>query len=330
MEKDQLLASIKSLSSKGILTKEEVLGAFENEKDHKKSVLTRKLGVSEVLYMTGGFIVVLGIAILVFQNWSELSLISKILATLGVGMTTYFTGVLLNKEDKYGAVGYAFHLIAALVIPIGLGVVFNEAGYDTGSAAIQSVITGILFVMYLASFLLFKKPIFTFFTIVYATWFFFSFTNFLIGPNPYFDQIKFYEYRFLLVGLSYLFLGFYMSHTDQRELTEPMYGIGSLLFLGAALILGGWKPEQNVFWELIFPGLVFGALFLSVYLKSRSFLSVGTIFLMVYILKITGEYFSGALGWPLSLVICGTSLIGVGYYAFTINRKYIRNSSLSQ
>ncbi|MDO8657632.1 MAG: hypothetical protein Q7K55_02750 [Candidatus Levybacteria bacterium] len=323
MEKQQFLSYIAQLSSQNAITKEEVIQAFEDGKDKDSGALTRQIGLSEVLYFIGGFIVFMGIAVLIWQNWNILNSFTKIFATLGLGIASYFVGVILNKEEKYGAVGYAFHLIAAFVIPLGLSVLLDQSGYSSTSAGSQSLVSGVLFVMYLSSYFVFKKPIFTFFTIAYATWFFFSFTNFLIGSRPYFVDIKFYEYRFLMVGLSYLFLGYYLSFTKQKDLTGALYNFGSLFFLGAAFVLGGWSPSQNIMWEIIFPGLVFSILFLSVYLKSRSFLTFGTIFLMVYILKITGEYFSGTLGWPLSLMICGIILIGIGYYAFTINKKYL-------
>ena|SRR3989344_2439290 len=323
MEKQELLSSITSLSLQNSVTKEEVIQAFENGKQQKTGVLRREMGLAEVLYFIGGFIVFVGIAILIWQNWSTLNSVTKILTTLGFGIAAYFAGVILNREERYGALGYAFHLIAALVIPLGLTVTFDQAGLKTSSAGTQSLIAGTLFAMYLSSYLVFKKPFFTFFSIAYATYFFFSFTNFLIGSNPYFTDIKFYEYRFLMVGLSYLLLGYYLSSTEQKDLSGILYGFGNLFFLGAALVLGGWKPSQNVLWEIVFPGLVFIILFLSVHLKSKAFLTWGTIFLMAYILKITGEYFSGTIGWPLSLMICGVSLIGIGYYAFTVNKKYL-------
>jgi len=39
--------------------------------------------------------------------------------------------------------------------------------------------------------------------------------------------------------------------------------------------------------------------------------------------KMTQEYFTGTFGWPISLMICGITLIGIGYYAFKLNKKYI-------
>lgn len=333
MEKQELLASISIMSAQNLITREEVLGAINNgnlninensnQNEIASSSLSRHLGIAEVLYFIGGFIVFVGIAILINQNWTTLNVFTKIITTLGFGVISYLIGILLNKEEKYGLIGNAFHLIAGLVIPLGLSVTFNLAGFDSSDAGTQSLISIILFLMYLVSYIIFKKPIFTFFAIAYATWLFISFTQLLVGSNPQFMILKFNEYRMLLVGLSYLSLGYYFSSTVQRELSGTLYAFGNIFFLGAALTLGGWKPSQNIIWEIIFPGLVFGVLMLSVHLKSKAFLTFGTIFLMIYILKITGEYFSGTVGWPISLMFCGVALIGIGYYAFTLNKKYI-------
>jgi hypothetical protein len=44
---------------------------------------------------------------------------------------------------------------------------------------------------------------------------------------------------------------------------------------------------------------------------------------MIYILKITHEYFSKDLGWPLALVLVGFFMIAIGYFSFYLNRKYL-------
>ncbi len=98
-----------------------------------------------------------------------------------------------------------------------------------------------------------------------------------------------------------------------------LYGVGALDFLGASLALGGWSPDQNMFWELIFPGLAFGGIFLSTYLKSRVILVICSLYVMAYILKLTAEYFSESIGWAFALVLLGFVLIGYG--AFYVNKK---------
>jgi uncharacterized membrane protein YGL010W len=101
------------------------------------------------------------------------------------------------------------------------------------------------------------------------------------------------------------------------------------MFLGAALALGGYAPDANQVWEVLFIGLAFGMMFLSIVLKSRAILIVSSIYLMVYILKITAEYFSETIGWPLALIVAGFTLIAIGYGTFAINQRYLNQASTS-
>jgi hypothetical protein len=161
-----------------------------------------------------------------------------------------------------------------------------------------------------------------------GTWFFYSVTGWLMSDTLVTDDLEFFEYRALVSGLSYILLAQYFSSTEiYKSLVGFLYGFGIFVFLGAALALGGWDPDQNIFWELVFPILVFGSLFLSVVIKRTSFLTFGTIYLMIYILKITGEYFSTGLGWPLALVCAGFMLIGTGYASFYVKRKFLNSKT---
>lgn len=329
MNKEELLQQIRSLAAENLITKEELTKAYDEALGKKTDVaITKKLGITEIFYYIGGVIVFLGIAVLVWQNWSILSVATKIIVTLGSGIAAYIVGVLFGRYEKMDPVGQAFYLIYALVTPIGLYIVFDNAGFDAGSHGTQSLIAGILFGTHLLSLVIFRKNIFTIFSIIFGTWLFFAFTSFLIGGKPHFGELKFFEYRFLLTGLAYILLGYSFSRDKRHSITGPLYGFGIFGFLGAALVLGGWEPNQNVFWELIYPGLVLGVIFLSVYLKSKAFLTFGSIYLMVYILKITAEYFTGSLGWPLALVLAGLALIAIGYFSFYLNRKYISSKNI--
>ena len=320
MEKHEAVQYIKEVAAQKVLTREEVVATYD-EGAGGDIILTKKLGIAEILYYIGGAIVFLGIAILVWQNWSTLSFPTRLIATLGAAVGAYIIGFIFSREEKFETIGDAFYLISALVLPIGLYVIFDNAGFDTGSAGIQSFISGIALALFLLSYVAFRKNIFTLFSIIFGTWFFFALTNFMVAGNPIFDW-NFFEYRTLVVGLSYLLIGYAFSKTARAPLSGFLYGFGILGFLGAALTLGGWSPTQNVFWELIFPGLALATLFVSVPLKAKSFLTFGALFLMGYILKITAEYFTSGLGWPLALVLAGLMLIAVGYLYVFIKKKY--------
>ncbi len=324
MTKQELFQQFKTLVEQNAITKEEILSVFDQSKDVKTDqVSVKKVGMAQIFYYIGGAIVFLGISILVYQNWSTLNVGTKILATFGSGIAAYYIGLLFGRDKKTEVVGSAFYLISGLITPLGLHVIFDSAGFDAGSHGFQSLISGALLATYLLSFFVLRKNIFVLFSIIFGTWLFFSFTSFIVGSNPYFNASEFYEYRILVVGLAYILFGYAFSKNKYMSFSGFLYGFGILGFLGAALVLGDWKPNQNAFWELIFPVLAFAVLFLSVYIKNKSFLVFGTIFLMAYILKITSEYFSSGLGWPLALVVAGLLMIAVGYMSFSLKKKYI-------
>ncbi len=322
MEKKELLGHIQHLASRGVITKEEVASAFEEGIHGNASEISHQGGISRILYYIGGAVVFFGISILIFQHWATLNGATKILSTLGSGVAAYIAAVFLSREKLLEPIGRAFYFISALVMPLGLHVTFHIAGIDTGSHGIQSIVSGILLITFLLSYLVEHKSVFVLFNIIFGTWLFFSLTNFIVGGRPGFEW-EFSAYRVLCVGVVYALLGYYFFETPHRVLTGALYGFGALCFLGAALALGDWEPQQNWFWEMIFPGLVFGVMFLSVYLKSRSFLTFGSLYLIAYIFKITAEYFSDSLGWPLVLVLTGLGLIASGYLHFTLKRKYL-------
>lgn len=326
MDKNHLLEEIKIQASLKNITLEEVSEAF-NQGAGTSGITNKHLNLAEVMYYIGGFIVFLGISMLLWQNWELLPSVTRILVTLGSGLAALGVGVLLsNRPDADGA-SQAFYLIFNLVTPVGIGITFHEAGLDVGEAEVHSMMASIAVLLLFPLYVVFKKPIFIIFLIVHSTWLFFSLTGLLFGSSPAVRELKLNEYRVLMTGITYTILGYYFSKNQLRGLTDFLYAFGSLFFLGAAMVLGGWKPSQNIFWEFVFPFLVGGIMYLSVNLKSRAFLAFGTFFLMAYILKITAEYFSDSLGWPLALVMAGLGLIGIGYYSLQINRKYLTNTT---
>lgn len=323
MEKNDLLKHIRFLASQKMITKDELISAFDAGSSQDVSLQEPgNAGISHILFYIGAAIVFLGISVLLWQQWRALSSAAKILSTLGSGIAVYIAAIFFSREERLEAVSRAFYFISALVMPLGLHVTFYVAGIDTGTPGVQSIVSGILLTTFLLSYFVNRKTVFVLFSIIFGIWLFFSFSSFIVGGRPGFDW-EFSAYRILCVGLALALLGYYFSQTAHRSLTGALYGFGVFFFLAAALVLGDWKPHQNWFWELSFPGLVFGIMFLSVYLKSKSFLTFGSLYLIAYISKITGEYFADSLGWPLVLVLTGFGLIAIGYLHFSLKKKYL-------
>jgi hypothetical protein len=325
MNKSEVLDAIRALAAAGELSEDEALAAVRSGAGVSGAVAPdRRLRYSRVLYFIGGGVVFIGIVAFIAQVWEDLGSLMRVVVTLGSGLAAYVSGVLFSWHGRVGAAGPAFFLIAALVLPLGMAVALEEAGLDPERFGIQTLIALVLMAAFLGAHLLFRALSTLVWAIVSGTWAYFAFTWLLIGPNPQFDEAKIIEYQVLAGGLAFMVLAWAFSGTEREGLTGPLYAVGSAAFLGAALALGGFKPSHSVFWELAFPGLVFAILYLSVHVKSLALLTFGSLFLGAYLTKITAEYFSESLGWPLALILMGFMLMGVGYLMFRLKRSYLR------
>jgi hypothetical protein len=326
MDRDQLLAELSMRVESGDLTRAEVLAAI-GPATEQSQVSASRLGdkLASVLYFIGGAVVFFGIVFLIAQEWSHFGSSMKIFVTLGASIAAFVVGVLFSQQQQLGAAGSAFFLISALLMPVGLFVTYDEAGIDVTRLVQLVQITGILFTTYIGVYWLFRQNVLLVFTFIFGSWFFFVVTDYMIGGSPTIDQWTVTNYRILFAGLAFMSLGFGFTGTQRQPLTSWLYAVGVFGFLGAGLALGEWKPDQNVFWEALYPGLVFGVIFLSTYLKSRIFLVFGSIALGLYLTKITAQYFSDSLGWAFSLVLLGFLLMGVAYLAIRFNRKHVSN-----
>ncbi|MCK5306882.1 MAG: DUF2157 domain-containing protein [Candidatus Omnitrophica bacterium] len=326
IDRNQLLESIKEAASANLITRAELQKAYNDGRVTKKSDAAT-WDISKTLYFIGAAIIFIGIWVFACQQWDELNNISKVLLTLGTALACYITGVILIHYKKIDLIGQSFYFISMLLMPVGLHVVFDIAGFDIGTYQVQTLISGTLLVCYVLSFIVFKKHLFTIFNIIYGTWFFFALSGYLVRINPYFSGSTFNYYRILFVGISYLLLGFFFSIKNKAVYSRLLYSAGTLGLLSAAFALGGYEPNQNLFWEIIYPGLIFGLIFLGIYLRTRVFLTFSAIYLFAYICKITFEYFKDSVGWSVSLIIVGMFLIAIGYLTIYLHQKL---SSISQ
>ena len=324
MNKQELLQELSSRLASGDLTRSELLEAIgpeQSESTTGKSKVTSAL--STILYYIGGGVVFLGMIFLIAQEWDQFGTGMKIFVTLGSGIAAFIMGVLFSGQERLGAAGPAFFLIAALLLPLGLLVTYDEAGIDVDRLTAQIQIGGILFAAYLSAYALMRKNVLLTFAFIFGTGLFFSLTDYMTSGVPMIDEWSFVNYRILFAGLAFMLFGYSFVGTVREPLTGWLYFFGVSGFLGAGLALGEWKPNQNVFWEAVYPGLVFGIIFLSTYIKSRIFLIFGSIALGAYLTKITAEYFSDSLGWAFSLVLVGFLLMGIAYVAVRVNRRHI-------
>jgi hypothetical protein len=338
-DKDEALQYVTALGGSGVITRDELTSAFDAGVLGRCPAVvvpgqpgTTRAGIAEVLSYLGGAVVVTGVATLIGQNWAGLSQPTRLLATLGAGLAAFVVGVLLSRQPRTDRVAPAFYLISALVTPIGIAVLQDGAGMSPDSNSAQSVNALAMVAAFGATFYLLRRMVLLVVTVAFGIWLFVAVTGLFQNQGPWAavnggDGTPNYDaYRVMVVGLSLALLGYGLRSTDWRSLSGTLYGFGSLGLIVGALVLGGWPPHDSLIWNLAFPVLDFGILLAGVQVKSRSALTMGTLGLMAYIVKITAEYFTDSLGWPLALVLAGLGMIAIGYFSLMVRRRYLTSA----
>jgi uncharacterized integral membrane protein len=129
-----------------------------------------------------------------------------------------------------------------------------------------------------------------------------------------------YAYLTMAIGLSYLLLSWSFSNTWNKNLVGLLNFFGSVGFFSAAF----YKVFDNYgIWELLFFVLTIGGMAYAVSIKSKSILVISTMFLVSHLMHITSKYFADSIGWPISLVILGFIIIGLGYFSISLSKKYL-------
>lgn len=330
MEKQEFLKTIRASLERGVISRSDLIELSDTAVPLDGKGMGEKashLGMSEILYYLGGLIVFVGIAIFVGERWQTLTSAVKVLATLGAGIVLYVSAILLSQYRSLERATIGLHLAAALLIPGGIFVALDAANISI-TLGISTLVSLVLFAFYLSTYFMYKKNLFLFLSILFGTGLYFLFTDYLLGERPIFYNTDFNLYRGLVVGLAHMFFGYEFSRQPNRapSLVGFLNSIGTIIALGTAFALMGPQADKNIFWELIYPALALGVIFLSIKVKSRAYLVFGTLFLMGYIFKITADYFSDSIGWSLSLVLLGFAFIAIGYLSFTLNKKYLKKS----
>lgn len=310
MNKQETLAFIQRQIESGVITREEAAGMPSMGVD---TVENKSHNLINTFYGIGGVIVVIGVIILVVQNWQDIGFVGQMLVTLGLSLVTFISALIFNRP-QHDKLSQVFFTISAALAPIGVVVFCNEMGIEIERWGTQTIVALILFTIYLAAYYASKKNILVFISTVFATWAYYAILlNVLEGSSGIMasDSALILKWATIILGACYIVLG-----NRFTPLRDFFYNVGALGILSAGIMIGG-------FFDVIYIAFIFAAFYGSVYLKSRGMLTLGAMFLIAHIIKITSEHFAGSVGWPLALVFIGFVVIGIGCGTLWINRKYI-------
>lgn len=324
MNKEELLQELAAKISMGEISREDVMSHLSlstvTQSEIVKEETSKNFSVTKMLYILGAAIVVVGIVIFVSQIWDDIGSFGRILVTLGLGFLITAIGSMLLKSRPEDKIGTIFHFIGGMLIPGGALVTLSELSTGVDHPWVVAITFGVIFAFYLLLNSVHKNAILTFFAIANGTAFVYLIVNAIVD-EPFYRHGDLYAYLTMIIGASYLLLGYAFRNGWNKQLVEILYFFGITGLLGAAFS----RVFDSVPWQIFYFIVVMGGLYLSVYVKNSRILVMSTLFLIIHVSYITDKYFADSLGWPISLIMLGFVFIGLGYVSININKKYIAN-----
>jgi hypothetical protein len=96
-----------------------------------------------------------------------------------------------------------------------------------------------------------------------------------------------------------------------------------LILIGGLVMATG--NHDNWWYSLVWLALILGFIFTGQRMQVRSFLYVGTLFMVVFVFTIGFEYFEDQAGWPLVLFASGLISLALGFLAERMSRSWKKN-----
>lgn len=335
LTKDQALEGIRQFAVEAGLSVDDVVGAMAganveppaaSQADTRAPAAASEklpaLKVTEVFAYIGAIIVVIGLTVLVAQNWESFGVATRLMLTLGVGGVFYGTATYLMTTQQLERVANAFHIIGAYALAMGVGVVLYTNNL-TGNRLAWVIAAATLALLYGVSDYVFKRIVFSFFATMFATLLYWAAIA-LCAENWVFGMRGLIAYAAMVIGGAYIGLLYAWRGTRRAPLKDALAAFGTLYILGGAYTLTYGDAPVDYMWLMLFPGILALALYGSTQLHSNSMFVFTVLWMVAYIFTVTARFFAQTTGWPIALMVAGLALIGVGYVAVGIKNKYLR------
>lgn len=316
MDKTQILSLIREKIKEGIVDPQEVRDVADSSERSQSGGLAKN--ITNIFYIIGALIVLVGALILIAQYWDEIGFFGRMLSTAGIALVTYLSSLFM-KDRSQNILSQALFTLSAVLAPVGIIVYFREFEISFASGA-QSVAGLCLGLIFLSALLYAKKSVLTLITTLFFTWSFFALVGFMFPSTA-----ELAKWTTMITGIAYVLIGYHhrlrqsidgQDRTEGKLVENILYLAGTVGILAPALFLNG-------LFDLLSVALIFAAFYASTFIRSRAMLMLSSLFLMIYVFKMTAKYFSDSIGWPLSLIAIGFAVICVGYVTLYLNQKYI-------
>lgn len=335
MNKDQILSFIQAQIKEGVIQESDLVPMIQNTSapktvTHIETVSPGKSKntntVTHAFYAVGAIIVLVGVIILIAQNWNEIGFAGRMMVTLGLGLITYISGLIMRGKE-HRIISQVMFTLSVVLMPMGVFIFLDETRALL-TLELQISISCAFAFLYTIAYWATKRIILMLFMTGFLSWAyyatFFKIFDFLMLDA---DLVK---WATCVLGVAYVCIGYSIrtaisKPVDLTEIHERGVISGLLYILGTSAILGVGITFGGLF-ELLYIFLLFASFYASVVMRSGSMLILSSGFLIGYISKITAKYFADSLSWPVALIGAGFLVIAVGYGTYYINKTYINKN----
>lgn len=308
-DRRRALEDIASLARQHGLSAAEIAAVLDRPAGDQPTSRSRAVLV-RVLGFLGGTFVFAGIGVFIALQWDAMNAAARIVVTLGPGLAAFALAMLSVRDPRFANAALPLLLVAAVLEPTGMGVAFHELGSGGDWRWAGLAIAGTMALQFGLAFGTLRRSTPLFLTVLFGASFWWTAFDLLrIDGNL----------TAIVMGTGLLLTSVGMSRAGHREITPFWY------FIGAAAFLGGlFDIVERTVLEILFVAASAGFVYLSVLLRSRTLLVVGTLAILAYTGWFTGRHFANSIGWPLALILFGLLMILLSALAFRIDRNYVR------
>lgn len=302
-EKKNALEHISLLARENHLTLDEI-GAYLT-----KTELTNKNSnwlINLMAYLGAAFIFG-GLGLFIAMQWDSLDSLSRVIITLGPGITTFILGMICCYDARFIRAATPLFLKAAILQPIGMFTYLGEYVDGNDQQLGAMLVFGIVAIQFLLAFAIKRQTTLLFFG--------FLFWNAWLGIFMDRQDIAGNDIG-MSMGLSIICFAWHFDKTMHRGISPFFYLIGSIGFLWSLFDY----IESSPFDILFLPAAVITML-LSTRIRSRTLLGVGTLSLIGFLGYYTDHYFKDVVGWPIALMIMGFFFLGITAFAMKMGQR---------
>jgi hypothetical protein len=267
--------------------------------------------LSKLFSYLGGILVFSGICILIGMNWDNIhGHAPRVIVTLGTGFALFLMALATLTDKRYEGAATPLFLMSSVLQPAGIFVMLVEYGHGGDPRYGVLFMATVMLIQHAATFWSKRMTVLALTSIIFGTTLFCTLFSLMEMNGKLIGTI---------VGISLICIAYALNNSRHAPIAPFWYFLGSV-----SLLISVFDAVEKTIYEPAYLGIASLLIFLSTTARSRTLLFVSTLAVLFYIGYFTEEHITSKLGWPVSLIIGGVALIGMGSFAVRLNNKYIK------